>query len=280
MGFSQRMGLKPMSKEIQIDSIDNELRNGLWNIFKLHLLDMLTNQRNALRKNSEFLAFCINIWDKHYKLKIDDIPYDNYDCTVFIREKFFNYDWHEVYDFIEFTFDINFEIFDKEYYKETINELLIREFSGYRIIDDRFCPITNEIEIIEIRGALNHYTASEGSNIHLSNAVSKLSDKKNPDYANSIKESISALGSVIRKLTGESTFGKGLGKLSQNGIIINDQIRGSIDKIYAYTNNKEEGIRHEIVDEHKGSDFNDAKLMLVVCSSYINYLISKSVIKK
>ncbi len=31
MGFSQRMGLKPMSKEIQIDSIDNELRNGLWN---------------------------------------------------------------------------------------------------------------------------------------------------------------------------------------------------------------------------------------------------------
>jgi hypothetical protein len=276
MGFSQRMGLKPLSKEIQIDSIDNELRNGLWNIFKSHLLDVLTNQRNAISKNSEFRAFCIIIWDKYYKLKIDDIPYDNYDCTVFIREKFFNYNWNEVYDFIEFTFDIDIENFDLEYYQQAINELLTIEFSGYRIIDGRFCPITNEIEIVEIRDALNQHTASEGSNIHLSNAISKLSDKNNPDYANSIKESISALGTVIRTFTGENTLGRGLMKLTENGIVINDQIRGSIDKIYAYTNNKEEGIRHEIIDEHKVSDFNDAKLMLVLCSAYINYLISKS----
>jgi hypothetical protein len=64
--------------------------------------------------------------------------------------------------------------------------------------------------------------------------------------------------------------------LTANGVEIDEQIRGSIEKIYAYTNNKDGGIRHEIVNEHNSPDFDDAKLMLVLCSTFINYLISKS----
>jgi hypothetical protein len=157
-----------------------------------------------------------------------------------------------------------------------INSLLEKEFSGYRIIYGLFCPITNEIEIKEIEQAIYQHTPSDGANIHLSNALAKLSDKKKPDYGNSIKESVSALGTVIRILTGESTFGKGLNVLKSKGIEIDEQLKGSIEKIYIYTNNKESGIRHEIVGEYKSPDFDDAKLMLVVCSSYINYLLSKS----
>ena len=275
MGFSQRMGLKPSTKDIQIDSIDKDLKNGLWNIFKMSLLDKLSNNK-GYHSPSEFDNFCEFLWHNYYKKTINEISSSTYESEKFIRETFFEYSWDEVYDFIEFILNIEASNFYLEEFIIDINSLLEKEFSGYRIIDGLFCPITNEIEIKEIEEAINQHTPSEGANIHLSNALAKLSDKKNPDYGNSIKESISALGSVIRSFTGENTLGKGLGKLKAKGIVIDEQIKGSIEKIYAYTNNKEGGMRHEIVDDHKSPDFDDAKLMLVVCSSYINFLMSKS----
>lgn len=274
MGFSQRMGLKPSTKDIQINSIDNELRNGLWNIFKMNLLDKLS--KNTFHGESEFTHYCAFLWHNYFKKTIDEIPRLHHECEKFIRDKFFKYSWDEVYDFIEFMFDVESSYFHLEGFIIDINSLLEKEFSGYRIIDRQFCPITNEIEINEIEEAIKQNTPSKGANIHLSNALAKLSDKKNPDYGNSIKESISALGTVIRILTGESTFGKGLNVLKSKGIEIDEQLKSSIEKIYIYTNNKESGIRHEIVGEYRSPDFDDAKLMLVVCSSYINYLLSKS----
>jgi hypothetical protein len=35
MRFSQRQGITPSEKNIQLDEIDEDLRNGLWNIFKI-----------------------------------------------------------------------------------------------------------------------------------------------------------------------------------------------------------------------------------------------------
>ena len=37
LSFSQRMGLKPIRTQIQIDSMDDDLRNSLWN--NLTILD-------------------------------------------------------------------------------------------------------------------------------------------------------------------------------------------------------------------------------------------------
>jgi hypothetical protein len=76
-------------------------------------------------------------------------------------------------------------------------------------------------------------------------------------------------------LTGESTLGKALNALESKGIKIDDQLKNGFDKIYAFTNNKQSGIRHAIIEEHKNPDFDDAKYMLVVCSSFINYLVGK-----
>jgi hypothetical protein len=39
MRFSQRIGKKKATKEIQLESIDTELQNGLWNIIKLLFVD-------------------------------------------------------------------------------------------------------------------------------------------------------------------------------------------------------------------------------------------------
>jgi hypothetical protein len=41
MKFSQRIGVTPSTKTIQVEDIDNELRNGLWNALKIYFIDPL-----------------------------------------------------------------------------------------------------------------------------------------------------------------------------------------------------------------------------------------------
>jgi hypothetical protein len=275
MSFSQRIGKKLAIKSIQLESIDDDLRNGLWNILKLTFLD--EHRKTTHDYNSTYYEFAQLLWHKFYKLPIDLISSNDHHTESIIREKFFSVEWNEVYDFLEFIASLE-NIYDTDQFIEQTNEVLETEFSAYRFIDGLISPISNIIEIDEIKEALNQnnqYTSLNGANIHLANALGKLSDRKNPDYRNSIKESISALETTCRILTGESTLGKALKSLDSKGIKIDDQLKSGYEKIYAFTNNKESGIRHAIVDEHNSPDFDDAKYILLLCSSLINYLIGK-----
>lgn len=277
MKFSQRIGKTPAKKDIQIEFIDDDLRNGIWNVFKMVFLDKLN--KNYRVDGSEFMNFAKVLWHQFYKLPINQIPYDNYDTEKIIRDKFFEWEWHTVYDFIEFLIEIQNRATGKHKIIHAMNVLFESEFCGYRIIEDKIAPISNQIEFNELSDALEktkYITALEGANIHLSHAIDFISDKKNPNYRNSIKESISAVESTCRIITGENSLGKALNKLESKGLAINSQLKSGFDKIYAYTNDKENGIRHAIVTQPIEPDFADAKYMLISCSSFINYLVYKS----
>lgn len=83
---------------------------------------------------------------------------------------------------------------------------LNREFKRvnyeYRIINNHVVPITDPNEIDEIEKAINEVT--DNVKEHLNKALQFLSDKKKPDYRNSVKESLSAVEafvtSTLRKL--------------------------------------------------------------------------------
>ena len=62
-----------------------------------------------------------------------------------------------------------------------------------------------------------------------------------------------------------------VGSQSENSIVL--FAVGSLEKIYFYTNS-EGGLRHSLLDESK-VDQADAKFMLVSCSAFVNYIISK-----
>lgn len=277
MRFSKRIGKKPTTKNIQLETIDEDLLNGLWNMVKIFVLDRIPKYAQYLGK-TEFDHFANILWHKFYKLPIDNIPEHDFQTEKFIRESFFKGHWYDIYDFIEFLASLEFSSFNTHDFIEAINNLLELEFSAYRFIDGKIAPISNKIEVEEIQQSLvqvTYFTSLSGANIHLTNALGKLSDRKNPDYRNSIKESISAIETTCRVLTGESTLGKALNSLESKGIKIDDQLKSGFDKIYAFTNNKQSGIRHAIIEEHKNPDFDDAKYMLVVSSSFINYIVGK-----
>lgn len=278
MKFSQRIGKTPITKQLQIDSLDEELKNGLWNGIKLYIINQL--ERQSRFSPTQFESFCSILWHYHYKLAIDRIPDYYTTAENYIRDSFFNGKWYESYDLIEFLSNIDSDDFhiESEEFKDFCNDILEREFSGYRFIDNNIAPITNEHEIEEIENAINqseNYTALIGANIHLKSALDKLSDRNNPDYRNSIKESISAIESVAKVISGneKDSLGSALDKI-KGKIKIHSALERGFKMLYGYTSDSD-GIRHALMD-NTNCDFEDAKYMLVSSSAFINYLIAKA----
>ncbi|MHC4308090.1 MAG: AbiJ-NTD4 domain-containing protein, partial [Planctomycetota bacterium] len=117
-------------------------------------------------------------------------------------------------------------------------------------------------------------TKYEGVNAHLKRALELLSDKKNPDYRNSIKESISAVESITKIITEKpsSTLGDALKVLEKNGKI-HTALKKGFSALYGFTSD-EGGVRHAMLEEPDLSSA-DAKFFLLSCTSFVNYLKSQ-----
>ncbi|WP_264532439.1 AbiJ-NTD4 domain-containing protein [Flavobacterium sp. N502540] len=241
---------------------------------------MDTLSKNNSYGVSKFDNFCSLLWHNHFKLAIDKIPSSDYQSEQYIRDSFYKGEWYESYDLLEFLANLKSNSFyiENEEFMFFCNEILEREFSGYRFIDNQISPITNRNEIEEIENAISQsgeFTALRGVNIHLKSALEKLSDKKSPDYRNSIKESISAIESVAKAISEnpKDSLGGALDKI-KGKIKLHASLERGFKQLYGYTSDSD-GIRHALMDDHN-CDFEDAKYMLVSSSSFINYLIVKA----
>lgn len=278
MKFSQRIGEVQVSKQMQIESMDDDLRNSLWNGINLFVLEKLNKYDGY--PYTPFTLFARSLWHHFFKLPVDNIP-SHFDSTIIqIRDYFFIKEWYNVYDFIEFVANLNPNSIpiDVKAFKLFCNGIFEKEFSGYRFIDDKIVPITNKTEIAEIESALNyssHLSGLQGANIHLHSALDKISSKTSPDYRNSIKESISAVESIAKVISGNNkdTLSGSLDKI-KGKIKIHPLLEKGFKSIYGYTSDSS-GIRHGLTEANDCS-FEDAKFMVVASSAFINYLIAKA----
>jgi hypothetical protein len=149
--------------------------------------------------------------------------------------------------------------------------LLKQENAAYRLLNKQVVDITSEAEIAELEDSL----ASQITPVkeHFTAALGFLSDRKNPDYRNSIKESISAVESVCRLIGGGKTLGDAL-KQIRDKIGLHAALEKGFSALYGYTSDKD-GIRHALLEEST-VDAAEARFMLVACSAFVNFLISKA----
>ncbi len=275
--FSQRIGLTATNKPIQLKSIDHDLRNSLWNAVSIAIMNRCKDSYGDF-SNYQIRNLTAELWISFYKLPVDEILYRASDNIREIRNRFFQHEWYEVYDLLEFLASLDGHPFSPEEFMEVCNEFLEVENSAFRFINGILVPISNEHELDELEEALEvtgDWTALNGANIHLQNSLEKISDKKNPDYRNSIKESISAVESVANAITGgkKSSLGQALTAIKDK-ISLHTALENGFKKIYGYTSDAD-GIRHSLM-EQPSCDFEDAKYMLVSCSSFINYIVQKA----
>ena len=187
--------------------------------------------------------------------------------------------WYRVLDIVEFVVKYAFANSSIHYYLSDFIDDFNSEFSrlnfAYRIVDNEIVEMTSESEIDAVETALAESTATVRR--HLNEALKLMSQRPTPDSRNSIKESISAVEAFCREKTGESTLGKALSKLEASGIKFPKMLKEAFEKFYAYTNQKETGIRHSLMDEDGTyvPSADEAMFMLVSCSAFISYLSKK-----
>jgi len=276
--FSQRKGLKPVKSIMQVDSMDSDLRNGLWNALMVFYWDKVEAPYDLYlnrNENKDIVSLIKALWHAYFKKPLDTIPEAWSTAYKEIRKYFFECSWHEVYDFIEFIANHYPATYINSRFIDSCNSILGLELSAYRFVDSKITQITSEEEIAEIEEALEVTKPLTPVSHHLKSALDKLSDRKSPDYRNSIKESISAVEAIcnlIAKNT-KTTLGQALKEIEKK-VKLHPALKKAFENLYGYTSDAE-GVRHALLDE-PNLDFEDAKFMLVSCSAFINYLITKS----
>lgn len=270
--FSQRMGLEP-KKAIQVDSLDERTRRKIYNAFyKLFFLnynDTIPNL-NIFYNNiwNDYFAFCLdekNDWD--YFLKRD------------LKKYILENDYNKIFDLIEFIIQPIFNASktlnlakERALFFRILEIIFKEECVSYSIINGLIAPITSESEITSIEQALQ--TPIDSVKEYLKTALKHLSDREHPDYRNSIKESISAVECFCRYIIDDKkkTLGDALNVIKKEGKL---QIHPCEIEVW----HKHYGYACEVA-RHGGPeiiniDQEDALYMLVSCSAFINYLITK-----
>ncbi len=270
MRFSERIGRKPIKTILQIDTIDKDLQNGLWNAILEDFFRTFSTHKELGAKLSPRAKVCKWIWKDFFKMRVDHF-FGSEETIKHIEEwYFFKSDWAEKYDLIEVISKIadGFHLG----FTSTCNSIMKREMSGYRIVEGCIVQISSEEEIVAIEEAIDNSDPYKSVNEHLRTALEFLSDRKNPDYRNSIKESISAVESFCKIVTEDSkaTLGPALAVIEKK-FELHGSLKSAFKSLYGYTSDAG-GIRHAMLEDQAEIRFEDAKFMLVTCSAFINYL--------
>lgn len=154
-----------------------------------------------------------------------------------------------------------------------IQSALIQSRSAYRIIEDTVVPVGSQEEAETVRRAFGDLETPglAGAKVHLSSAAAALTKGQ---WAESVRESIHAVESVVRVLDGSSSLKDALKRLS-NKQHINPNMSAGLERLYNYTSD-EAGIRHPLLaDGDAKVDEIDALYMFGASAAFLTYLIGK-----
>lgn len=277
-GFSEAHGMGSCNTQMQLDDLDDRTRNILFNCVS----DSLKRQFKRIYDGGDSLYrqeddLCRGIITFALAKKTDpDKHYDVSDIIKIIGDVFGNALYNEVFDLLQLLATHRYGKYEKEkreQFYELINALFEMEYVGYRFVDGRIAPITDETEIKSIEDACNN--KFEGPRTHIKKAVGFIADRERKDYKNCIKESISAVESICSIIVGndKATLPDALKILKKNNLKIHPVLEVALIKLYAYTSD-ENGIRHAEGLFENDVTFEEAKFMLVSCSAFVNYLIA------
>ena len=273
--FSERYGYVKPSEVIIRERITSEIQNAICSCFDR--LEKRISQDEYKQINRYLWVYFLN--KREHDFDITKQWWYRVATHCFLAD---DIEWYIILDLVEFVVKYIFKNSTSSniyYLKNFVNDLnseFARLNFAYRIVDQEIVEITSEEEIKTVETALSESGVTVSH--HLNEALKLLSKRPEPDSRNSIKESISAVEAFCREKTGENTLGRALDKLESNGIVIHKMLKDAIEKLYAYTNQKDTGIRHALMEDDGKyvPSLDEAIFMLVTSSSFINYLGKKA----
>lgn len=269
--FSERYGLQ--DKELQINNMDEDLRNSLWIIIEEVFDEIQDGAREGEIKYERYRDFLKFIWTDFIKKPQSNLTTIN--CYHIIHSKihpiYEKFDWHQVYSFIEFVAKLLTAIRPNyvKSFEEDCNSILERENSGWRFINNIIVPIIDAHEIQCIETALS--VKKQGAK-HLTKSLQFLVSH---DYRSCSSEAINALEGYAREVSGEKSMVLS-DMCKKNKLPVHKTMSLAIEKLYAYASDE---IRHAEKEGSPPITYDHAIFMLNQCASYINIIHSLSVLK-
>ncbi len=263
MIFSERMGFKAARSVLQLEGIDEPLRTGVYNLLYERTI------RNWHRRGVPGIGHAISksIWTEFLRLPVDTFPHTPQKFAEVLKKYVATRPWYEVYDLIEFRASLSGSVFDED----SVNKVLARDMSGYRLRGGKIIPITDDTELSAIDEALLTANDFNAAREHIREALAKLGRRPDPDLRNAITEAISAVESAARIVTGQpkATLADAL-KVLGTRRRVHTALKDAWLKLYGYTSD-EHGLRHAMTED-PDIDFQTAKYMVVSCAAFVNLL--------
>jgi hypothetical protein len=263
--FSQRHGYTPIKMDIQLESMDDDLRRNLWDWVSISL---------GVDQKKRDMA----IHTQLFKRPLDELNHyshapDSFSFRSTLRSYYDAAQWYQIYDLIELSLEHSSDFF-REKYIEPFNQILENNLAGYRYIEGRITPITSPAQIATIEQAFDDVAPVNFAPVHqhLKKALDFYSNRHKPDYANSVRESVTALESLVKLITGTDTVD--MNKVKQLLNLDDAKLASSIVSLWGYSNEKP-GVRHARGDgDEKSPTASEALLVLSTSATLISYLIA------
>lgn len=268
------MGHRSTRTSIQADDLDADTRTALWNVLNTLRTVLDDVSRRTISKTPDQLLAAV--WAREFKRAADEQPSDSR-LWGEIKTRVLAGEWFDVLDLLERIVGY-LKVYEDSQTKplvKAIKEAFNTQFEhylvGYRFIGVEITPLDDTTQSKAVSEAVGDAGSIKGARHHLERAIELLSDRTNPDYPNSIKESISAVEAVCVAITGEKTLGAAVKKLGAAGVAIHPSLETAWSKMYGWTSDAN-GIRHGSIDR---PDTNQelAKYVLVTCSAFVSLLI-------
>ena len=282
--FEQRLGLKG-EKPISNDFPDSA------QIALIYFLEDLVN-RNYIISSDSVISWG-NLLNEMYRVaRIMQSSNDNWPSyQEELKWVLSSTEWSQIFNYCERVYSrLLVEVPDQKeqriiatkqevekYFTEEMNILLFEENFSYEFKNGQF-ERTGRLQTqksIKRMGAVLSSSSLSFVRQHYNKAVKFFNNIEEPDYKNSIKESLCALESCIESTTGKpasKNFTKSLKELEGNGNSqIPPQITESIIKVFAYRGGGQ-GVAHSAPNGSKTTKL-EAELILNITAAYITYIV-------
>lgn len=280
-GFAERFGFAEPIIELDESEMPESLRSGLWDAAKISFFANVAKYYSGRqdRLTEGFSHITQAIWFHFFRISLDEMDANGVARRSQLKSWFLKAKFFEVYGFIEFLANVDVSEYrgleGGERFASFCNSILSREKSAFRFAGTILVRVSDEEELDEVSNAMSN-RSSNAVRTHIRRAAELFGQRPEPDYRNSIKESISAVEASVREVAGKKTSGvsKPL-KLIEESLRVHPALFQGFEKLYAFTSDAG-GIRHAILDGNEVSEA-DARYMLIACSAFANFLLAKKI---
>lgn len=270
--FSQRNGYVPFIQQLDLETIPQEFKEKV-----KALLDIIIEKSKYYFDliDPKYINVAINLYINFYKGNYRNFSTEKQFVNNFIFDFIDKSSFFELFDFLE-QIIIDFKNIIKDDAVELCLKSLFKKYRlAYTVYNGKIVPVANEAEGKTYIGALNmtEKTGANGAHSHLIKAGEQMNHQK---WAESIRESISAVESVCRQIAGENaSLGAALSKIDKQ-YHLHSAFKKALSELYGYTSD-ENGIRHSLLDNPEAKvDQTDALFMLGACASFVSYLLART----